>query len=267
MRTFLPLLVASSTILLFPALGSSQENSEAVRTARILDSQEVDLGNRFIIYNRIETPKLKPEPAKLAPVEVAEVPMTAQEEAELRKWESKFQDSLFLGVTVYDGQFSEVRWREGEQENMVWSNVNFFHFTSLTDLETETAYYSLMFSGSETTSEQVRVLNAEAQSLSEIIGLPPSELPPLSKTGPKWMSAGKLSEAAVRAMEDLHDYYQIHGAVMAEDYNRRVAEAKAQEEWEKAHPPVPQDTTINFFPIRSSSRGIVTADQLEKAGK
>ena len=218
----------------------------------ILDTQEVELGDRKITYHRVETPLLKPEPVKLAAAPVEEVPMTAEEEAEWRKWEAKFQYYPFFGVTVYDGKYSEIRWRDEEQENVAWSNVNFLHFCPLGDLETESAYYMVMLMGWETTTKEVLELNASAQSSMELTPLPPATLPLLVKAGPKWQAAGPLSENAKRAMNDFHEYYRIHGTQMAVDYAKREADAKAHEEWVKAHPPIPQDTVITYFPIRST---------------
>lgn len=226
---------------------------ESPQAFKILDSQEVDFGDHKITYNRVETPLLKPEPIKLDLAPVEAVPMTAQEQVELRKWEAKFQYSVFLGVTVYDGQFSEVRWYEDGRENVVWSNINFMHFAPIGDLETDTAYYMVMVWGWETTSAEVKALNATAQSREELTPLPPDTLPPLGKAGPRWMAAGPLSENAKRAMNDFHEYYRLHGLEMAAAYKQREEEAKANEESLKAHPPIPQDTIVNFFPIRSTS--------------
>ncbi|MCX6970737.1 MAG: hypothetical protein NTV93_11405 [Verrucomicrobia bacterium] len=245
------LLVAICATVLVPTLGFSQETPEAVKSARILDTQEVDFGDRKITYNRVETPRLKPEPVVVAPVPVKPVPMTAPEEEELRRWEAKFQYSPFLGVTVYDGAFSEIRWWDDGQENVVWSNVNFLHFAPFSDLETDAAYYSVMLSGWETTTAEVRAMNAAAKSRAEMMPLPPATLPSLSQAGPKWQAASPLSEGAKRAMNDFHEYYRKHGAQMAVDYGRREEEARANEAWAKAHPPIPQDTVINYFPIRS----------------
>lgn len=228
--------------------------SEAVAKARVVDSQEVDLGPRSIIYNRLETPVLKPQPTPApAPQPQREVPPTAEELAAIRAWEAKFHDSVFLSVTVYDGRFSELRWQEDGRENVVWSNVNFLHFSPLTDLETKDAYYSIMLWGWETTTDEIRSLNAQARTPSEVMELPPRGLPMLAKAGPQWVAAGPLTDGAVRAMKDFHEYYRAHGATLAADYRQREAEAKAQEEWMKAHPPLPQDTVVNFFPIRSSA--------------
>jgi len=237
---------------------------EALEAFKILDSQEVDMGDHKITYNRVETPKLKPEPIKVAPVPVEPVLMTAEEEAELRKWEAKFQYSPFLGVTVFDGQFSEVRWWDEGQENVIWSNINFLHFAPFGDLETDTAYYWIMLWGWETTTAEVKAMNAAAQSSEELTPLPPATLPPLGKAGPRWMAAGPLSENAKRAMNDFHEYYRLHGPEMAADYTRREEEAKAHEEWLKAHPPIPPDTVVNFFPIRSTAFKTIRTG---KAGK
>lgn len=251
MKTHSILVAVSLACIGIPARAQQTTLAVDAPSLKILDSQEVDLGDHKITYNRVEVPKLKPEAVKTISVPVDPVPMTAEEEAAMKAWESKFQEALFFGVVVYDGNYSEIRWWEDGQENVVWSNVNFLHFAPMPDLETDKAYYSLMLWGWETTSEEVRAMNAEAKSPLEMTALPPSELPPLGEAGPKWMAQGKLSEAAVRAMEDFHEYYHLHGVAMAEDYKRREAEAKAHEEWVKAHPPIPQDTTVNFFPIRS----------------
>jgi hypothetical protein len=249
MRHLNRLFITGCALIAVALPGIAQEKSSP--TFRVLDSQEVDFGDHTITYNRVEAPKLKPEPAKVVAEPVAAVPMTAQEEEELRKWEAKFQYSPFLGVTVYDGNFSEVRWWDDGQENVVWSNVNFLHFGPMMDLETETAYYTVMLWGWETTTAEVKAMNAEAQTREELMPYPPATLPPLGKSGPKWMAASPLSEGAKRAMHDFHEYYRKHGAQMAADYVKREEEAKANEAWAKAHPPIPEDTVINYFPIRS----------------
>jgi hypothetical protein len=228
--------------------------SDAVSKARVLDSQEVDLGPRSIIYNRLETPALKPQPTPApAPPAQRQAAPTAEELAAIREWEAKFQYSLFLSVTVFDGMFSELRWWDDGHENVVWSNVNFLHFSPFADFETKDAYYLVMLWGWETTSDEIRSLNAQARSPLEVTALPPRGLSALAKAGPQWMAAGRLSEGAVWAMKDFHEYYRVHGATLAADYRRREQEARAHEEWLKANPPVPRDTVVNFFPIHSSA--------------
>lgn len=224
----------------------------------MIESVEVDLGRRKITYNRAETPDLKPQPAPIQ-TERQEVAPTAEDLAAIRAWEAKLHSSLFLSVTVFDGTFSELRWWDEGHENVVWSNVNFLHFSPFADLETKDAYYSVMLWGWETTSEEMRSLNALAKSPSEMIVLPPARLPALSAAGPRWIASGKLTEQAIRAMRDFHDYYRIHGSTLAADYHRREEEARAHEAWLRANPPQPKDTTVTFFPIKSGANTQPTA--------
>lgn len=252
MKLALRLLVISITVSVCPCF--SQDIPASVSAARILDIQEVELENRKIIYNRIETPELKQESQKPAVAPVAAPAMSAQEEEELRIWEAKFQYSLCLSVTVYDGKVSELRWWEDGLENVVWSNINFMHFCPFWDLETTDAYYWLMVWGWETTTSEVLAMNAQAKTSEQLTHLPPVTLPSFEKAGPKWQAASRLSEGAKRAMNDFHEYYRKHGGQMAGAYARQEADAKAQEEWLKAHPPIPQDTIINYFPIRSEQK-------------
>jgi hypothetical protein len=112
-----------------------------------------------------------------------------------------------------------------------------------------------MLWGWETTTADVRAMNAEARNREELMPLPPTTLPPIAKAGPKWQAASPLSEGAKRAMHDFHEYYRKYGVRLAADYVKREQEAKANEAWAKAHPPIPQDTVINYFPIRSVQTG------------
>lgn len=72
--------------LCLPAHAAESSSESESRQFRVLDSQEVILGPRSIIYNRVETPPLLPQPA---PVEKATTPIiehtpTAEELAEMR---------------------------------------------------------------------------------------------------------------------------------------------------------------------------------------
>jgi hypothetical protein len=244
-----PLLAALVLAALLPQTACGE--AVAGSNVKILDQYEVDLGSRSIIYNRLETPVLKPQPTPVpAAAAQREAPPTAEELAAIRAWEARFQYSLFLSVTVYDGMFSELRWWDDGHENVVWSNVNFLHFSPFADLETKDAYYSVMLWGWETTSEAIRTWNAEAKLPSELMALPPRGLPALATAGPQWVAVGSLTQGAVRAMKDFHERYRVHGATLAADYRRREQEARAHQEWLWANPPVPRDSVINFFPIR-----------------
>lgn len=259
-----PLLIAA----LIGAIGlHAQEvamSGSASVSLKVLDSQEVDLGDRKIIYNLVETPKLKPESVAISPVADAEAAVVPAVLEQHEGWTAKAQESYFFSVTVYDRNFSEVRWWEDRKENVVWSNVNFLHFGSFADVETPRACYSVMLRGWETSTAEARTFNATAQSYLGQMALPPAGLRRLVKVGPQWIAATSVSENAQRVMNDLHEYYRKHGAKLAADYAKAEADAKAHEAWTKANPPVPQDTIINFFPIRSSNLDAVREEAAEQ---
>lgn len=56
----------------------------------------------------------------------------------------------------------------------------------------------------------------------------------------------------LRALQEIHRYYDTHHTRLAREYEESEAAWVAYQEWLRLHPPVPQDTTINFFPIQSA---------------
>ena len=111
----------ASVGLIFSAASSRSETAATEREPRqlrVLDSQEVILGSRSIIYNRVETPPLLPQPA---PAEKATAPTiehvsTAEKLAEMWRWEAMNHVSLFLSCTVYDDRLTEVRFRHEDAD-------------------------------------------------------------------------------------------------------------------------------------------------------
>jgi hypothetical protein len=55
-------------------------------------------------------------------------------------------------------------------------------------------------------------------------------------------------------IEALHTYYDANAAKLAAELRQREAEQAAHERWLKEHPPIPRDTMIEYFPIRSSTK-------------
>ncbi len=219
------------------------------------------MGDHKIIYNRVEPPELKPEEPKVEPLPPSAVDPSAS--AEIEEWETKREEWLGIDVTVYDGKFSEVRWYAEGHVITIWSNVNFMHFSSMADFETPDAIYGMMVTGWDVTTKEAEAQNAQATTPAEIMPFPPRSLRTLAKVGPQWQPVGVISREATEVMNDLHAYYRKHGTKMAREYEQRIAEAEAREAWEKKHPTKPQDTIINFFPIRSTFFKTATT----KAGK
>lgn len=263
----MPLLVASGSILLFPSLGSSQESSEAVKTARILDSQEVDLGDHKITYNRVETPALKPQPSPeavpLAPAK--EYVPTAEELAEIRHWESLRYEYLGGSATVFDGIGTEFRLWTPEGEAVALSSINFNFLQNLWDLEREGVYYSVFFFASGYSPEEFAEAKKSEPEWAAQFGEFPKEAAGMSRFTVVSAPKGEAGEKAIQAMEDLHAYFDEHRKQLQAAYEESEKARIAQEEWVKAHPPQPVSTTITYFPIRSSKLTATEKARLSKA--
>lgn len=256
-------LVALATSgLVFTATSGFSESTKQEQEPpnfKVLDSQEVDLGSRSIIYNRVETPVLKPQPvtAERPAAPVTEHVPTPAELEEIRRWESLNYVGLYLSCTVYDGQWTEVRFRHEDTDIIFWSTINFNYLSQLFDLLTEDTYYSLMVMVSDSTLKELDQQNAELRQSGQpvLTTTPPTDLlQPNAKTQKSaWRIASKapVPPEAQRAIEDLHAYFDANRQSLMDEYAARQAAQIAQEKWLKENPPQPQDTVIQFFPIQS----------------
>ncbi len=249
--------------LIFVSTSARAEPSEARQEPpefRVLDSQEIDLGSRSIIYNRVETPVLKPQPA---PVEgpttpVAEYVPTAEELEEMRRWEALNQVSLFLNCTVYDGRLTEVSFRQGETDVVFWSTVNFNYLSHLFDLLTEDTYYVIFMGIGDSTMEEFNEKNKELLhkkgfdllSSGHSDQLAPATTAPASAW--RITSSEPVPAEVVRTIEDLHSYFDSNRELLIAQHAVREAARIAHEQWLRDNPPQAKDTVIQFFPIQSS---------------
>jgi hypothetical protein len=226
---------------------------------KVLDSQEVDLGSRSIIYNRVETPLLKPQPAtaeRAAAPATEHVPTPAELE-ESRRWEALKYVGLYLSCTVYDGRWTEVRFRHEDTDIIFWSTINFNYLSQLFDLLTEHTYYSLMVMVNDSTLKELDQQNAELR-LSGQAALkttPPASLLKLNarmqKSAWRITSKAPVPPEAQLAIEDLHAHFDANRQALMDAYAARQSAQIAHEKWLKDNPPQPQDTVIQFFPIQS----------------
>lgn len=253
----------ASVGLMLSATSSRCETADTEREPRqlrVLDSQEVILGPRSIIYNRVETPPLLPQPA---PEERADSPNgeylpTAEEMAEIRRWETMNHVSMFLSCTVYDDQLTEVRFRHEDADITFWSTINFHHLSQMFELQTKDTDYVLMMWVGDSTTEELQEQNTEFRKTgrSDFLSTPPADLLDVSRTGGRstWRvtSDGAIPPEAQRAIADIHAYFDANREALISDRAEREAACSAHEQWLKDNPPQPKDTVIQFFPIRSS---------------
>ena len=261
-KTMLLVALATVGVIFTTASGFTKpvEHEKQPPTFKVLDSQEVDLGSRSIIYNRVETPLLKPQPPV---VERAAAPVTAhiptpEELEEIRRWEALNYVGLYLSCTVYDGQWTEVRFRHEDTDITFWSTANFNYLSQLFDLLSEDTYYSLMVMVSDSTLKELDQQNAELRQSgqSALATFPPTDLLQLNTQKQKstWRITSKapVPPEAQRAIEDLHAHYDANRQALMDEYAARQAAQIAHKKWLKENPQQPQDTVIQFFPIQSS---------------
>lgn len=239
-------------LLTFSALVCMTASADP-RSLRVLDSQVVDLGSRSIIYDRVESPVLEP---KSEPV--AEPQLTAEELAEMRRWDKMHHVSLFLSCMVYDGKLTEVRFRQGNSDVVFWSSIDFRLFNQLTDFQIGDAYYSFIVAVSDWRREDFDQQKAELLRLGrrDWVSTWPSDLLAADRGGSPsaWRitSQNPVSPEALRTVEDLHAYFDSNRQDLMVQHEEREKARIAEIERLGDSPPVPEDTVIQFFPIRSS---------------
>lgn len=218
-------------------LMAEEPSIEGISDAVVIDSQEVDMGDRSVIYNRIETPELKPQETvhQLAVGGSGDVAgATDREFVEMQ-----------VTVIVHPGNFSDVRWHREGGEAAIWSNVDFTHFQSLDAIEIGRVVYELRILSAD------RIGNDADGDFEMDVARPPPELPSLGAGEPRWVASGGLSTKEREFIDFLHRYYETHGAELAREsreieQERAMREAEAAREREEAKK---RDTVINYFPI------------------
>lgn len=208
----------------------------------ILQTQRVNLGDRSLIMNRVAPPVLPPlPPAKAPPIPTAE---------DLRAQETKKSLVLFLSVTVYDREVSELRWTDEGGTHRAFSNIDFNWLAGMGGFETAEANYFVMLGLGNETRE---VANAQASKTAEQDGPARPPIPAraaFSDTRSEYAVAddeAKPSPEILAGLDALHIYFDAHRASLVEDSKKRTETLAAQEQWLKVHPPKPKDTVINYW--------------------
>lgn len=240
--------------LWMPGSGDAQERGGAREVesslspgqpARVLQSSRVELGDRAIIYQRLAPPAPTPAPAA-RPGFVPPAERSGKPEKYFR-----------LSATVYDRRLTKLRWFVGGREYHALSNVDFNYLAGIGTFETTDTIYSLVMGLGNESSE----IDAALNRLAAQQGLAPfaTDPAPQESFDPARAEYRLLGERAAAAPPEalaplaaLHRYFETHRARLIRDYEERVSNHRAREQWLKEHPPAPQDTTIRFWPKRGT---------------
>ena len=169
---------------------------------------------------------------------------------------------LSLSCTRYECGVTEVRWPSpAGGEHRILSSID-FNFLRNTGAFTEGDCSYTVFLGLGTAI----VLQSSSYSYASP-GLPrlgTAALPPVDAAALAGLQAPGLSRYVVLATPDkpqaeayrgidaLHRHYDAHRDELIAQWRQMEAERLAREAEEKAHPPVPKDTVIQFWPKKNS---------------
>ena len=230
-----------------PAEPGQSPREEAAAKFRILDQQEFVLGSRSIIYNRVAPP-----PPKTALPPAASLRNSASPSAVSGKSadpEQKDVQTISPLVTVYDGRFSEMNWRDEHGLLRIISNIDMNHFGASGTFATPGtvfSYFMILSNGSLADLAGTWVGRARSE-LADLVTNPQAPARYL-------ILEGQPSEhpAAVAALEAMHSFYNSHRVRLIRDYQVREAAERERQHQLREHPPIPKDTVINYWPKKSS---------------
>lgn len=202
-----------------------------------MDVQSVHVlerGGRTITSVRVAPPLL---PGAI--VEPQAYEMLTREEQEARQSRNGKPELHMVSAWVVEGKGSFVRWWHAGEEYTAWSNVNFHYLGGFHDFEGRGRHYIKVMS--------VGYVSAESS-------LSPPELPGVEEQGPVYaVVKGDIdNEEAFMLMDVLHDIYEIEEIKLKEAYALREERRKEREEYLKANPPLPQDRTLYYWPVKNN---------------
>jgi hypothetical protein len=245
------------------------DQSETLANATVLDSLEVDLGDRSIFYNRIEEPVLKPwvkQEAAPAQESVVYVP-TAEDLAEEKRFAALRYEWMNVEAAVYVGKGSEVRMQTEEGEILALSSIDFRLFDSLLHFEREGVFYNLFCMTHSWTKEELADWKREDPGATWPVEYQVFPLENGGKSSFQILKApsGKAGASALEAMAALHAFHDASRKGLAEAFALREEARLASERQEaerKANPIPREDTVIDYFLIESpeneTSRKVTT---------
>lgn len=188
---------------------------------------------RFVVRQACALPPTGPLPPAKAP------DLSAQELETLRQREAKQHTVLFFSATVFDHQFTELRWTGEAGKFRAFSSIDFQYLGGLPEIETADTVYTVMLALATGTAAEAEERARKAPEVSLL---------------PKGRSAWVLAEDSRRestpvltALDAIHTYYEAHRVELIRAYEQRVtAEAERQRQLQ-ANPPTPKTSIIRYW--------------------
>ncbi|MEX1115127.1 MAG: hypothetical protein WEB53_07750 [Akkermansiaceae bacterium] len=230
-----------------------KERLRSIHAAPALSTWQIGRTTPKITMRRLAP---KTWPVKPAPV-VGE--WTEEQKAEWRDSRQDFR-TMQLSATVFDRKLSELQWRKGALDFTVLSNIDFNYISMIGWLESGQTHWSTFFFVSNIDSEREQSYARKAMEKGEVYT--PQTVPDgsmLKSDRPDYVIYAKPGEEVptdlVEEMDALHQHYAINEQALKVAWQNRQEMNEALRAWHEANPPIPRDTVINFWPVRSRTNG------------
>lgn len=218
---------------------------------QVLDRVKIDSGLNPIIYDRVVPPSFS---APAVPPKPDAVPQRGQPAPA----EEKQSVVLFLFATVYDHEFTVLRWSWEGREYQAVSNMDFNYLTGLGMIETEDRVFSLLMGLANESREQFQARRQTAlqqgwpaEALQRLPSPPPAAVPRPAYWLVSPDPAVPVASGALAGIDALHRYFEANKAALIAAFERWQAEQAARELEAPAAPPPPKETVIQFWPVKS----------------
>lgn len=222
--------------------GALTSPSPATINFQVISQTKVDLGNRSVIYNLVVPPVLPPLPT---PPPAA--PLTPDQIQALQQHQTPPKKTVFVSLfaTVFDRSVTLLQWSDENGAHRAYSNVDFNYFTGVGVVETTDTSYLLLI----TTVNDTRIAAAARN-----VTVPPASSFDVTQAQYMIVQDGSTAPTAdsLKELDDLHTYFGANRQALIDGYNQRVAAQLALQQQLQANPPVPQDTVVNFWPVKNS---------------
>jgi len=163
---------------------------------------------------------------------------------------------IVLSATVYDGDYTEIRWRHPDGSGAtetVWTNVNLNHLRPVGGFRRGGVRYDYFGFVRSVSKQEERERLARARERDARAESRRKDAPVAFGDGPEYVVIAERADAPVPAelyqqMDALLGHCMANAERLKRDYRRRRALAEARERYRAANPPEPKDIVINHWP-------------------
>ncbi len=146
---------------------------------------------------------------------------------------------LFVSATVYDRQFSALRWSDEHGSHRALSNIDFNYLVGVGGFETADTCYTL-------------ILGLTNESRAETKSDLPLDVTAFSPTRSEYAILEDATHSApidedLTALDALHVFFDANKPRLIAESAKREAAREERERWLKEHPPARRDTVINYW--------------------